>query len=169
MSLYTTCCSPYIVLWAGNWCLEQKGNAWIWYFMTTKNRLFQLCWDIQSVLAFIHTDVLIECRYSTSNAGKQKLQEYFQTLYIGLRYQWFNVGRFFFALQRCRSIQNRETKCVPFFIFIPFLTRKICLLLLDIAELFEQTRWLNFRISKAYSSLKHVSIVLKSRWASSKQ
>lgn len=68
----------------------------------------------QSVLAFIHTDVLIECRYSTSNAGKQKLQEYFQTLYIGLRYQWFNVGRFFFALQRCRSIQNRETKCVPF-------------------------------------------------------
>ena len=69
VSLYTTCCSPYIVLWAGNWCLEQKGNAWIWYFMTTKNRLLQLCWYIQCGLAFIHTDVLIECRYSTSNAG----------------------------------------------------------------------------------------------------
>ena len=164
MSLYTTCCSPYIVLWAGNWCLEQKGNAWIWYFMTTKNRLLQLCWDIQSVLAFIHTDVLIECRYSTSNARKQKLQEYLQTLYIGLRYQWFNVGRSFLPSSGVEAFKTERLNA-----FHLLLTRKICLLLLDIAELFEQTRWLNFRISKAYSSLKHVSIVLKSRWASSKQ
>ena len=89
----------------------------------------------QSVLAFIHTDVLIECRYSTSNAGKQKLQEYLHTLYIGLRYQWFNVGRFFLPSSGVEAFKTERLNA-----FHLLLTRKICLLLWDIAELFEQTR-----------------------------